>query len=198
MPDPLHTVQIQLWARRIRAGDRDAPEELLRAAGSRLEALARKMMRRFPGVRRWEQTDDLFQSAALRLLRALGEVEPASVRDFFGLAAEQMRRELLDLARRHNGPGRPGAQHASRDGAAAMQPPDRRDEPDELERWQAFHEAVAALPAEEREVVGLVFYHGWSQAQVAELLGTTDRTVRRRWQAACVRLSAALGEVPLG
>src|SRR5262249_31686133 len=30
-----------------------------------------------------------------------------------------------------------------------------------LERWAAFHEAVETLPAEQREVVGLTFYHGW-------------------------------------
>src|SRR6266436_2863883 len=95
----LHTTQLQLWARRIREGDPSAPDELLRAAGERLEALTRKMLRRFPAVRRWEQTGDVMQNALLRLLRALEEVEPASVRDFFGLAAEQMRRELLDLAR---------------------------------------------------------------------------------------------------
>jgi RNA polymerase sigma factor (sigma-70 family) len=198
MPDdPLCTTRLQHWARRIRAGDRAAPDELLRAAGSRLEALARKMLRRFPSLRRWEETADVFQNAIVRLLRALHQVEPGSVRDFFGLAAEQMRRELLDLARHHNGPGRHGAQHASQDGnpdGPAFEPADQPAEADDLERWEAFHEAVANLPAEEREVVGLVYYHGWTQVEVADLLQITERTVRRRWQAACLKLSAALKE----
>ena len=55
-----------------------------------------------------EQTDDVLQNAVVRLLRALEEVRPPSVRAFFGLAATQMRRELLDLARRYQGRGGPG------------------------------------------------------------------------------------------
>jgi DNA-directed RNA polymerase specialized sigma24 family protein len=46
--------------------------------------------------------------------------------------------------------------------------------------------------AEEREVVSLLFYHGWKQAEVAELLGVTVRTVQRRWQAALVKLHGLL------
>src|SRR5262249_4460895 len=62
-----------------------------------------------------------------------------------------------------------------------------------LERWAAFHEAVETLPAEQREVVGLTFYHGWTQAEIAALFAVDERTVRRRWQAACVKLNEALG-----
>jgi hypothetical protein len=36
-------------------------------------------------------------------------------------------------------------------------------------RWSLFHEEVARLPAQGREVVGLFFYHGWTQPAVAEL-----------------------------
>jgi DNA-directed RNA polymerase specialized sigma24 family protein len=39
-----------------------------------------------------------------------------------------------------------------------------------------------------------VFYHGWEQQQIAEVLGVTDRTVRRYWRSACQKLSEALGE----
>ena len=39
-----------------------------------------------------------------------------------------------------------------------------------MERWSAFHDAVARLAPEEREVFGLTFYHGWSQAQIADEL----------------------------
>jgi DNA-directed RNA polymerase specialized sigma24 family protein len=43
-------------------------------------------------------------------------------------------------------------------------------------------------------VLGLVFYHGWTQAQIAELFQVDERTVRRRWQAACLRLNRLVGE----
>jgi len=203
MPDlSLHTTLLHGWLDRMRAGDPTAREELLRATCNRLERLARKMLRGFPTVARWEETDDVLQSALIRLLRALEKVRPASVRDFFGLAATQMRRELLDLARHYQGPQGPGANHASLPGGpadgsslpAAVDPPDRAEQDDNLEQWRAFHEQVEGLPAEEREVVSLVFYHGWTQAEIARLFEVTERTIRRYWQSACLKLSAALGE----
>jgi hypothetical protein len=39
-------------------GDRAAHDELLRAVGHRLERLARKMLHRYPAVRRWAQADE--------------------------------------------------------------------------------------------------------------------------------------------
>src|SRR5947209_2117063 len=100
--------RIQGCLERLRAGDPSARDELFRQAGGRLERLARRMLRDFPGVRRWAQTGDVLQSALVRLLRALAEVRPASAREFLGLAAEQIRRELLDLARHYYGPRGPG------------------------------------------------------------------------------------------
>jgi RNA polymerase sigma-70 factor (ECF subfamily) len=187
----LHSAQLQAWIKRIREGDRTAPDELLRAAGSRLESLARKMLARFPAVRSQEQTGDVLQSALIRLLRALREVEVTSVRDFFGLAAEQLRRELLDLARRYTPASRRGGRLAPRLTEEEM--PLNLDDEGDLERWAAFHERVAALPAEEREVIGLVFYHGWTQAEVAELFQVNERTVRRRWHSALEKLRELRG-----
>ena len=197
----LNTTQLHDWVGRMRAGDRAARDELLRAVGDRLERLARKMLGRFPNVRRWAETGDVLQGALVRLLRTLEKLEPTSTRAFFGLAAEHIRRELLDLARHYDGPLGIGANHASavRNGAEAApapEPADRAEPAEDLERWARFHEGVAQLPAEEREVVGLVFYHGWTQAEVAALFQVSERTVRRWWQSALLRLSGLLGEDP--
>jgi RNA polymerase sigma-70 factor (ECF subfamily) len=191
------TVQLHDWLDRLQAGDLSAREELLRSVGNRLERLARKMLGRFPNVHRWVETDDVLQSALLRLLRALREVRPKSMLEFFGLAAAQMRRELLDLARHYYGPHGHGAHHASCDfqedpTRPKAEPADRSDDPDDLERWCAFHREVEHLPVEEREVVGLIFYHGWKPARVAELFGVSERTIRRRWEAALVKLHRLL------
>ena len=193
----LSTHRLQRWLDRIQAGDPSASDDLLRNVGDRLKRLARKMLRRFPGVQRWADADDVLQNATLRLLRALKEVRPASTQEFFSLAAEQMRRELLDMTRHFFGPEGEGANHASGIEpveAPAAAPPGRTDDFGDLERWHAFHVAVARLPAEEREVVGLVFYHGWTQARIAELFQVDERTVRRRWQAACLRLAEQVGQ----
>src|SRR5262249_55467471 len=120
-------------------------------------------------------------------------------REFFGLATLQIRRELLDLARHFYGPHGQGANHASQGSPAISRqptcdPPDEGDDPDDFERWCAFHREVERLPAEEREIVGLIVYHGWTQVQVAELLHIGERTVRRRWEAALEKLHQALNE----
>ncbi len=163
---------------------------LLIAVGGRLRQLARKMLRRFPRVQRWVDTDDILQNAELRLLRALQTVRPDSLRSFFNLAAEQARRELLDLVRYFYGPYSLGTQHDS-DGAGG--PPgqaqaDPANDPNDLDEWQAFHEQAARLPQEEKEVLDLLYYAGRTHAEAAELLGITDRTVRRRWHSALIRL----------
>ncbi len=201
MHDPsLHTTQLRGLVERIRAGDFSAREELLRATYVRLERLARKMLRGFPTVGRWEESGDLLHNALLRLLNALREVEPTSVRDFFGLAAEQMRRELLDLARHHltrqiHGLSDAMGAAASDSGTGVPEPPDASEDPDELEKWCAFHEAVEHLPVEEREVVGLIYYHGWTQAETAEHLVVSKRSVQRRWSTAMLKLHAVLKDL---
>jgi RNA polymerase sigma-70 factor (ECF subfamily) len=183
----------------MRAGDALAGDKLLRATSNRLERLARKMLRGFPGVARYEQTGDVLQRASLRLLRALLDVRPESVRDFFALAGTLMRRELIDLSRHYQGPQGAGAHEVGmprrpvEGGSAAFDPADPADPRDNLDRWCAFHERVETLPTEEREVVSLVFYHGWTHAQIAELFAVSDRTIRRYWQSACEKLSQALG-----
>jgi RNA polymerase sigma factor (sigma-70 family) len=188
------TVLVQL-VERMRCGDSSARDELIRAFQGRLEHLAGKMLRKYPSVGRWVEVGDVLQGSLLRLLRALESVRPESTRAFFGLAAEQMRRELLDLARHLYGPLGYGAHHDSlgADSNASRQrtePADPGD--DDLDRWCRFHEEVARLPAQEREVVGLVYYHGWTQAQVAELFQVHVRTVRRWWESALVKLHREL------
>src|SRR5438067_153673 len=168
----LQTPQLLDWLERIRGGDAAARDELLGRVCGRLERLARKMLRGYPNVRRWADTDDVLQNALLRLLRSLEKTEPESVRAFFGLAAEHLRRELIDLARHFYGPHGLGRHCGGSLGVQESQGPNREpaapaDSAADLERWCAFHEGVERLPTEEREVVGLIFYHDWTQTEVA-------------------------------
>ena len=63
-------VQIQKSLDRLRA----ARDELIAVAADRLRLLTRQMLRDYPDVHRWEQTDDVMQKAVLRLCRALEAV----------------------------------------------------------------------------------------------------------------------------
>jgi RNA polymerase sigma factor (sigma-70 family) len=200
MAEPsLNTIRLHLLWGRMRQGNGDARNELLQSIAERFERLARKMLRQFPGVARHEQTGDVVQNATLRLLKALEEIQPASIRDLMGLAALQIRRELLDLSRSHR--GRKGGRiqtlrHADlvkvdASSQGDFQPMAVVDE--DVEAWESLHRAVEQLSTEEREVFSLVFYHGWPQADVAELFQVTDRTVRRWWQSACLKLHQLVG-----
>lgn len=189
-PSP-QTLQLQDWLQRLRAGDPAAPDELLRHVSGRLQRLTRQMLRGHPAVHRWAQTEDVLQGALMRLLRAVRDVKPSSARDFFALATQQIRRELIDLARHYYGPHGLGANHVT-PGPDGLRPgPDpgnESTEPSRLAEWCEFHRKIDELPEEQREVVGLLFYQGLTQAEAAALLGVTVRTVQRRWHAALVQL----------
>src|SRR5438105_15135958 len=101
MQDPFNTSVLNDLLAKAKAGDSTARNDLIRRCSARLELLTRKMLKSYPAVRRWEETGDVFQNAAVRLVRALNAVTPTNTREFFGLAAEQIRRELIDLARHY-------------------------------------------------------------------------------------------------
>jgi RNA polymerase sigma-70 factor (ECF subfamily) len=193
--------QLQQCLERHARGDATAREQLLHAACDRLLRLTRKMLRDFPEVRRWEQTDDVWQNASLRLWRALEQVQPVDARHFLRLAALQIRRELIDLARRHSGRDGNGAAHVSHLAAIGEgHPGDHADraeltlEPRRLAQWQEFHACVDQLPDEEREAFDLLWYHGMSQEEAAAVLEVSVRTIKRRWRSARLRLHEALGD----
>jgi RNA polymerase sigma factor (sigma-70 family) len=196
-----HTTVIQGWIDRLRGGDDSARAALLGCASDRLTRLARKMLRDYPGVARWEQTEDVLQNALIRLDRALKVVAPPTARDFFRLAAAQVRRELIDLARHYQGPQGLGAHHSTQPGSdsptrePALVPsaPDTTFEPSRLAAWTDFHRAVDNLVAGDRELFDLLWYQGLTQAEAAAVIGVTERTVNSRWLAARVRLNDSLG-----
>lgn len=198
------SVELQQCLERMHQGDEDARRQLLTITCDRLKRLTRKMLNEEQRVHRWEETDDVMQNAMLRLWRMLSEVTPPTLRDFFRLAALQIRRELIDLARHYYGPQGLGAHYDSRaanetdrSDAIAFDPPESGSAMADLERWFTFHEAVENLPPEEREVVSLIFYHGWTQVEVAALLQVSEKTVRRRWQDIRLKLHSILkGNLP--
>ncbi|MFO0806582.1 MAG: sigma-70 family RNA polymerase sigma factor [Gemmataceae bacterium] len=187
-----HTTDLHNLLDLVRRGDADARNRVIEHACERVRKLARRMLRGYPQVRRWSETDDVLQNALLRLHRSLAEVRPESARQFYGLAATQIRRELLDLARHFGGAEGLGANHHSDGGAAVENQTHDPLEPDTLDAWARFHERVDALPDEEREVVQLIWYEGMKQPEAAALLAVSLATLKRRWQSARLRLSELL------
>ena len=168
-----------------------------------MRRLASRMLSRYPAVHRWEETDDVCQESAVRLHRALGELTPVSSRHFYCLAALQVRRVLIDMARQYSGRCSFAANHETHhDGPdrhlknAAHQ--EERLETVSLDDWADFHWHVENLPQPHREIFDLVWYSGLRQEEAAEVLGITKRSVQRRWREARVLLAGRRqGERPV-
>src|SRR5262245_23396612 len=189
MDSELNAAQFHLLLARVHKGDRQALDELLRHASRRLEKLAPSMLRNYPLVRRHEQTGDVVQEALLTLIGALKQLDFASPKEFYGLAAEHLRRRLLDLTRRYTLATRSPVELTLK----AEQNLSSQDCEDDLDRWQALHEAAERLPPDCREVFALRYYHGWGQEQIAEALQVTPRTVTRLWSRALHKLAERVG-----
>jgi RNA polymerase sigma-70 factor (ECF subfamily) len=158
-----------------------------------------------PRLRRWEDTDDVCQSALLRLWRALEKVPLPTVLDFFRLAAWHIRNELISLSRHYFGPEGLATHHASTtdkgDGtgpsARGCDPPASTHDPDRLASWTEFHRQVDGLPPAERDVFELLWYHGLDLADAAAVLGVSYEAAKKRWQSARRKLYDLLkGEIP--
>jgi RNA polymerase sigma factor (sigma-70 family) len=120
------------------------------------------------------QADELLGAVAERLLKALREVRPQTVRQFFALANQHMRWELNDLARRlDNQPAavelREGLVPEPASSGSGLTPDGRR-----------MLEAIGDLPEEEREAFDLVRVQGMTQTEAAQVLGVSAVTVKRR------------------
>jgi RNA polymerase sigma-70 factor (ECF subfamily) len=204
------TLGIQSCLERLRRQDAAARDELIALTCRRLTVLTRKMLNSYDRLRRFEQTDDLAQNAAMRLRRALADVQPQNVAEFFGLAALKIRQELQDQTRHYFGREGGSAPHApdcSPAHAVSVRPPggdqstrgsfeprDTTFDPARLAQWTEFHRAVESLPDKERAVVDLLFYHDLSQEDAAAVLGVDPSTVKRRWRSARLKLHDLLRE----
>lgn len=185
---------------RMWAGEEQARQELFGHVLNRLRRLVEHMLRAFPIVRRHDEVEDVVQGATLRLHRALGEARPQSKRELMALAAVEIRRELLDLAKHWRTLEASGAFStlAERGGhadGAVFEPATPPMDFAEREIYARFHELVEHLPEKEREAVHLLYYAGLSQERAAELVGVSVRTLQRRWQSAIAILRSQLPDL---
>jgi RNA polymerase sigma-70 factor (ECF subfamily) len=138
------------------------------------------------------QTDELLSAVAERLLKALREARPRTVREFFALAGQHMRWELNDLARRlDKQPAalelREGQVPAPASSDSGLSPEGRR-----------MLEAIDSLPGDEREAFDLVRIQGLTYAEAAELLDVAPKTVQRRLDRGLQLLTERLGDLGPG
>jgi RNA polymerase sigma factor (sigma-70 family) len=192
------TIAVQRYLGELARLDGDAPADpiiraLIDSSVSRLHMLCRTLLvRSYPRLARPPlnlQSEEMLGAVVDRLLRALQVARPATVRQFFAMANQHMRWELNDLARRLDAHGPDRELEDAR--IAAPEASVSELTPNALRML----EAIDALPEEEREVFSLVRVQGMTQIEVAEVLGTSPKTVQRRLNRALLLLADRLGDL---
>jgi RNA polymerase sigma factor (sigma-70 family) len=192
MSDDRTTVVVERYLDAL-AGDTPADpvvRALLDRAVGRLRMLCSGLLHRsYPRLARPPlnlEADELLGAVVERLLKALREARPRTVRQFFALANRHIRWELNDLARRLD--ERPDAVElceglvpAAQSSGSVLGPDGRR-----------ILEEIERLPGDEREAFDLVRIQGLTQADAAELLGVSVKTVQRRLNRGLLLLSQRL------
>ena len=196
--DEVGSVELQGLLDRLRQGDREARRLLLERACERLRRLAGRMLHgSFPELARRHEVDSVVHETWVRLLQAIEKTEPATVADFFRLAAHKFRQVLLDMAQAERRRGQRevlGLSGADGEGAA---PPaaSATCDPARLALWTEFHEKVATLSEQERAVFEMHYYLELPQAEIARVLGLHPRKVSYLWIAATEKLGEGLDAV---
>jgi RNA polymerase sigma factor (TIGR02999 family) len=162
-----------------RQGDREAQAHLLPLVYDELRRLAHRYLQR-------ERPDHTLQATALvheAYLRLIDQRQAQwqNRAHFFGLAAQMMRRILIDHARQQHAAKRGGAeQKLSLDEAvwvSAERATDLVALDDALTR-------LAVLDPQQSRIVELRFFGGLTIEETAEVLGVSPATVKRDWSMA--------------
>jgi RNA polymerase sigma factor (TIGR02999 family) len=163
-------------------GDRAAGDELLSAVYAELHKQAARAMRR-------ESTDHTLQATALvheAYLRLVDQrrVEWRNRAQFYGVAAQVMRRILVDHARARDAEKRGGGVSAvSLGDADAIAEQSSSEAVDVLALHDAL-ERLAALDPDQAKVVELRYFGGLSIEETAETMSISPATVKREWSVA--------------
>jgi RNA polymerase sigma factor (sigma-70 family) len=195
MPDENTTVVVQRYLDAL-AGEAPA-EPIIRAlldrSVRRLHHLCASLLyRSYPRLTQPPlnlQADELLSAVVERLLKALREVCPGTVRQFLALAGQHMRWELNDLARRLD--KQPAAVELRDELVPAPASSDSGLSPEA----RRMLEAIDGLPDDEREAFDLVRIQGLTHGEAAEVLGVATRTVQRRLDRGLRLLTERVGDL---
>jgi len=172
---------------RVKEGDARAAEELLPLVYKELRELAAaKMAREEPG--QTLQATALVHEAWLRLG---GDAQPAwqNRAHFLAAAAEAMRRILVENARRKLRIKRGGGhEHIELEESLIAAPM----EDEKVLQVHAALDLLAQYNPQRAELVKLRFFAGLGHEEIAALIGVNEKTVRRHWEVARVRLFQAI------
>src|SRR5690242_11470459 len=161
-------------------GDQAALEKLMPLVYDELRRLASNYLRR-------ERASHTLQPTALVNEAYLKLVDQRNAKwqnraHFFGIAAQLMRRILVDRARQHQAAKRGGSVQ-QRISITSAEKFAKQPEVDLLALNEAMEE-LAAMDPQQSRIVELKFFGGLSIEEIAEVLGIGHATVERDWKMA--------------
>ena len=178
----------------------DSPAEpivraLLARAVDRLHLLCASLLHRsYPRLTRGPvnlRSEEMLGAVVERLMKAMRQVRPTNVRQFFALANQHMRWELNDLARRLDEQAVP---IELRDSLVGV--PDETSTASQVSPNTArILAAIEGLPDDEREAFNLVRIQGLTQPEAADVIGCSPKTVQRRLNRSLMLLAEAVGDL---
>jgi RNA polymerase sigma factor (sigma-70 family) len=178
----------------------DAPAEpivraLLERSVDRLHMLCGRLLyRAYPRLTRSPlnlQSGEMLSAVVERLIKAMREVRPKNVRQFFALANQHMRWELNDLARRLD---EQATVFELRESLVEAPSPPLSEQPASANLTRILG-AIDNLPEEEREVFNLVRLQGLTHKEASEVIGCSGKTIQRRLNRCLVLLADSLADL---
>ncbi len=187
--EPVEPGAITELIARANGGDANAVNELFERLYGELHALARARLRNHAPFTVLDTTSLLHESY-LRL-HNLGSLDVTSRAHFLAYASRTMRSIIVDFARRRLAQRRGGgAVDITLHTGIVEGAPSGGEE--EIVRVHDALEELAHVDERLVRVVEMRYFGGMSEAEIAQALGVTDRTVRRDWEKARLMLSVAL------
>ena len=187
---PDSSPEITVWLDAARGGDRQALDRVLGTLYQELHTLA---LRQLSG----QQNNTLDPTSLVHesYLKLVGASNGARFEDrahFFAYAASAMRSVVVDYARNRMARKRGGDLKRVAEIPEEAESSLRLDE--NLLALDTALERLAAVDEKLAKVVELRYFAGLSEQEIAELLGRSERSVRRDWQKARLFLLAAMRE----
>ncbi len=173
-----HSGEVTRLLGEIGRGQKQAVNDLLPLVYDELHRLAQSYFRRERGEHTLQPTA-LVHEAYLRMVDQRVPLESRG--HFLAVAATQMRRVLLDYARKHRAARRGGEEQRVllEDTMAISQ-----QRPLNMILLDAALDKLAALDKDQAQLVELRFFGGLSVEETAGVMGTSPATVKRSWSSA--------------
>ena len=185
MSDPAE--QITVLLKKIRSGDREAESVLLPLVYEQLRHVAVRQLKSERSGHTLQSTD-LVHEVYMRIIRNPA-LDWQSRAHLFAVAAQTMRRILVDHARAANAQRRPRPQHRVDLDAVLVYAADR---PDEMLMIDEVLEQLAKWDPRQARIAEHRLFGGLSVEETAHVLGVSERTVKRDWRLARVYLADKL------